>query len=75
MYDTFSWVTYTTPELATFGLSEENLFKEGIAYEKLATTFEDDDRAITSEATNGKSEVYIDLHSKVTRKLYGGVLG
>lgn len=64
-YDTFSWVTYTTPELVTFGLSEDQLLKCGISFEKAITSFEDDDRAITSDTRNGKSEIYIDLKSKV----------
>lgn len=70
-YDTFSWVTYTTPELATFGCSEEVLSKRGIVYEKLETSFTDDDRAITGESTYGKSEVYVDVHSK---NILGGTM-
>jgi pyruvate/2-oxoglutarate dehydrogenase complex dihydrolipoamide dehydrogenase (E3) component len=70
-YDTFSWVTYTTPELATFGLSEEALQKSNVQYEKCETTFIDDDRAITSNGTYGKSEVYIDVRSK---KILGGTM-
>ena len=70
-YDVFSWVTYTTPELATFGLSEGELTKRGIIYEKLETFFVEDDRAITSETTEGKSEVYIDSRSKV---ILGGTM-
>lgn len=70
-YDTFSWVTYTTPELATFGCSEEILTKRGIRYEKLETVFTDDDRAITCDATYGKSEIYIDMVSKV---ILGGTM-
>ncbi len=70
-YDTFSWVTYTTPELATFGLSEDALSTKGIVYEKLQTSFIDDDRAITSEGVYGKSEVYIDSLSK---KILGGTM-
>jgi len=70
-YDTFSWVTYTTPELATFGVSEEDLIKRGVVYEKLSMTFQEDDRAITSENTDGKSEVYIDSRSKI---ILGGTM-
>lgn len=70
-YDTFSWVTYTTPELATFGISEEVLIKRGVRYEKLETVFTDDDRSITSGVTYGKSEVYVDTQSKV---ILGGTM-
>jgi len=66
-YDAFSWVTYTTPELATFGLSEEELTKRGVVYEKLSMSFHDDDRAITSGVTDGKSEVYVDSQSQAIR--------
>lgn len=70
-YDAFSWVTYTTPELATFGLSEETLQKSNVQYEKYETTFTDDDRAITSNGTYGKSEVYIDIR---TNRILGGTM-
>jgi pyruvate/2-oxoglutarate dehydrogenase complex dihydrolipoamide dehydrogenase (E3) component len=70
-YDAFSWVTYTTPELATFGLSEDVLSAKGALYEKLQTSFTSDDRAITSEGVYGKSEVYIDVRSK---KILGGTM-
>lgn len=70
-YDTFSWVTYTTPELAAFGLSEEVLTKRGIRYKKLETSFTDDDRSITSGVTYGKSEVYVDSTSKI---ILGGTM-
>jgi len=70
-YDAFSWVTYTTPELATFGRPEEALQKGGVVFEKYETTFEDDDRAITSNGTYGKSEVYIDVR---TKRILGGTM-
>lgn len=70
-YDTFSWVTYTTPELATFGLSEALLIEKDISYEKVTTTFIDDDRAITEGATNGLSEIYIDTK---TKRILGGTM-
>jgi pyruvate/2-oxoglutarate dehydrogenase complex dihydrolipoamide dehydrogenase (E3) component len=70
-YDAFSWVTYTTPELATFGQSEDTLRATGKVYEKLETTFMDDDRAITSGTEYGKSEVYVDARSK---KILGGTM-
>ncbi len=70
-YDTFSWVTYSTPELATFGQSEALLLKKGIQFEKVTTTHTDDDRAITEGSTNGLSEVYIDTK---TKRILGGTM-
>jgi len=58
-YDHFSWVTFTEPEVATFGLSEKQLKQRNISYEKLALDFTDDDRAITSDYQSGKLLLYI----------------
>ena len=44
--DSFGWVTYTTPEVATFGLAPLELVKRGIAFETVSSTREEDDRAI-----------------------------
>ncbi len=54
-----SWVMYTDPEIATFGLSEEDLKKEGKKYEVLETHFTHDDRAITQDNTRGFARVYV----------------
>ena len=54
-----SWVMYTDPEIATFGLSEEDLKKEGVRYEVLETHFTHDDRAITQDNTQGFARVYV----------------
>lgn len=58
-YDYFSWVTFTEPEVATFGLNENQLKERNIKYEKLALDFTDDDRAITSDYQSGKLLLYI----------------
>lgn len=57
---TLAWVTYTTPEVATFGKSETDLQKEGITYEAFTSSFEDEDRAITDEARTGFVRVFLD---------------
>jgi pyruvate/2-oxoglutarate dehydrogenase complex dihydrolipoamide dehydrogenase (E3) component len=64
-YDNLSWVTYTAPEIATFGLSEATLKKRNINYEKLELNFEEDDRAITDDTTYGKTILYIDKSEKI----------
>lgn len=58
-YDNFSWVTYTTPEIATFGLSENELKKRNISYQILSSSFANDDRAITDNNAEGFGEIYI----------------
>ena len=46
-FDHFAWVTFSDPEVATFGLSEDELRKKGKGFNVLRKTFVDDDRAIT----------------------------
>ena len=65
--DSMSWTTYTTPEVATFGLGEAELTKRGVAHIVLASDFSEDDRAITDEYQYGKSKLFI------TKK--GNILG
>ncbi|MEE8400733.1 MAG: FAD-dependent oxidoreductase, partial [Candidatus Hydrothermarchaeaceae archaeon] len=58
-YDKFSWVTYTDPEIATFGLTESELKKRNIRYDRLALDFSEDDRAIVDDYTSAKSILYV----------------
>lgn len=44
--DHLSWVTFTDPELASFGLNEKQLIERNISYKKLEQNFEEDDRAV-----------------------------
>lgn len=48
-YDHFSWVTFTDPEVATFGFSEEALKKHGKEYERIEYDFSHDDRAVIED--------------------------
>lgn len=50
----FSWVTFTDPEVATFGLSEKELQEKGLNYEKLDFEFGSDDRAVASDYEYGR---------------------
>ena len=45
--DHISWVTFTDPEVATFGLNERQLKERKIYYKRLDQDFKKDDRAIT----------------------------
>jgi pyruvate/2-oxoglutarate dehydrogenase complex dihydrolipoamide dehydrogenase (E3) component len=49
-YDHIGWVTFTDPEIATFGRSKAVLAKHHIHFEELVLSFADDDRAITEGA-------------------------
>lgn len=57
--DHMSWVTFTDPEVATFGLSEKILLKRNICFEKLVMNFDDDDRAIVDSYQYGKLVLYV----------------
>ncbi|MEO5673173.1 MAG: NAD(P)/FAD-dependent oxidoreductase [Chitinophagales bacterium] len=57
--DHMSWVTFTEPELATFGLSEKQLKKRKIEFVKLQQDFSGDDRAITDNYQYAKTILYL----------------
>lgn len=67
--DSFGWVTYTSPEIATFGLSAKNLKKRQIKYDEVSSSLIDDDRAIVDE-----SRGFIKLFVGSNGKLLGGTL-
>lgn len=51
--DKMAWVTYTSPEIATFGLSAKELTRRGTRFETIVQEFKDDDRAITQDSRDG----------------------
>ena len=54
-----SWVTFTQPEIATFGHSEEYLQKNNIEYWRQDQDFSKDDRAIVDEYTYSKITLFL----------------
>ena len=73
--DHMSWVTFTDPELATFGLSEKQLKKRKIDYIKLAQDFSGDDRAITDNHQYAKAILYLSKKTFFKKeKILGGSL-
>jgi pyruvate/2-oxoglutarate dehydrogenase complex dihydrolipoamide dehydrogenase (E3) component len=60
-----SWATYTTPEVATYGLSEVELKKRRIKYRVLKTDFSEDDRAITDDYQYGLTKMYLSDDGRV----------
>lgn len=69
-----SWVTFTDPEVATFGYSEAQLKEKKIPYEKLSMDFKEDDRAVVEEYQYGRLVLYIEKSSLLNwnPKLLGG---
>ena len=73
--DHMSWVTFTDPELATFGLNEKQLKEREIKYEKLEQDFSGDDRAITDNYQYSKIILYISTGSLFKKeKILGGTM-
>lgn len=71
-----SWVTFTQPEIATFGLSEAYMQKEGIEYWRQDQDFKKDDRAIVDEYSYAQVTLYL---TPITfwnkkRKIIGGTI-
>ncbi len=71
-----SWVTFTDPEVATFGYSEQQLKEKQISYEKLTLNFKEDDRAVVEAYQYGKLILYIQKSSLFNwnLKLLGGTM-
>ena len=69
-----SWVTFTDPEIATFGLTEEYLKENNISYWRQDQDFGRDDRAIVGEYTYGKIALFLTPKRfwKKGRRILGG---
>lgn len=52
-YSVIPWATFTSPEVARVGLSEDEAKAQGVAYEVIKYGLDDLDRAIADEATHG----------------------
>ncbi|MET3114199.1 pyruvate/2-oxoglutarate dehydrogenase complex dihydrolipoamide dehydrogenase (E3) component [Pedobacter sp. CG_S7] len=70
-----SWVTFTDPELAAFGLSEMQLKKKRINYRRLEKDFKEDDRAVVDDFRYGKLVLFVSKAGLLKRqKLLGGTM-
>jgi len=65
-----SWVTFTDPEIATFGLSSKELKEQGIDHETLVESFSDDDRAII----DGYRDSLLKINISKKGKILGGTM-
>ncbi len=71
-----SWVTFTEPEVASFGYTERELKEKGIDYWRQDQGFHDDDRAIVGEYQYGKITLFVSSKSlwKTKRTILGGCI-
>jgi pyruvate/2-oxoglutarate dehydrogenase complex dihydrolipoamide dehydrogenase (E3) component len=70
-----SWVTFTDPEIATFGLNEKQIKDRGIKYEKLEQDFSGDHRAITDNYQYGRVILFISKGSLIKKeRILGGTM-
>ena len=69
-----SWVTFTQPEIATFGRTEAYLKEHNIDHWRQDQSFHDDDRAIVDEYTYGKITLFLTPKTfwNKERKILGG---
>jgi pyruvate/2-oxoglutarate dehydrogenase complex dihydrolipoamide dehydrogenase (E3) component len=63
-----AWVTYTSPEIATWGVGHEAATARG--FETISADFVHDDRAIVDESVTGRVDIYVDAKGTV----YGGTM-
>jgi pyruvate/2-oxoglutarate dehydrogenase complex dihydrolipoamide dehydrogenase (E3) component len=70
-----SWVTFTDPEVATFGLSEKQLTDKRINFRRLEKDFKDDDRAVVDNYRYGKLVLLVSKGGFFRKqKLLGGTM-
>ena len=73
--DHMSWVTFTEPEIATFGLNEKQIKDRGIKYEKLEQDFTGDNRAVTDNYRYARTILYISKAGFLKKeKILGGTM-
>jgi len=66
-----SWVTFTEPQVAHFGLTQKQMDERGINYYHQDQSLEEDDRAIIQEYTYGHESLWL---TKSKKKLLAGSL-
>ncbi len=70
----FSWVTFTDPEVATFGLTPEQLEERGTDYETVEQSFAHDDRAVAADYRGGVLILYLSKSALGGSKVLGGTM-
>ncbi|MGH7238535.1 MAG: FAD-dependent oxidoreductase, partial [Candidatus Saccharimonadales bacterium] len=70
-----SWVTFTDPEVAAFGLNKMQLKQGKKSFVKLEFNFDEDDRAVVDDYTYGKLILYITKKSIIRKsRILGGTM-
>lgn len=72
--DKFSWVTFTDPEIASFGMTPRRLKEKGIDYETRELPLEADDRAVAADYRKGHLIVYLSKGWWGGGKVLGGCM-
>lgn len=67
-WNDLSWVTFTDPQVAHFGSTEEKLLEQGIRYQRQDQDFGHDDRAIVEEYTYGRMSLWFDDRNSIGSK-------
>jgi pyruvate/2-oxoglutarate dehydrogenase complex dihydrolipoamide dehydrogenase (E3) component len=68
-----SWVTFTDPEIATFGLQELFLKRNNYSYERIEMDFGNDDRAVIDDNRYGKLILFLSKGNLIKKtKILGG---
>ncbi|MBD3300601.1 MAG: NAD(P)/FAD-dependent oxidoreductase, partial [Candidatus Moranbacteria bacterium] len=69
-YSDFAWVTFSYPQIATFGLTERELKDKGQFFEILQDDFSQADRAIVDDYPESFIKLFVDKR----KKLLGGTI-
>jgi pyruvate/2-oxoglutarate dehydrogenase complex dihydrolipoamide dehydrogenase (E3) component len=70
-----SWVTFTDPQVGTFGLSEKRLKEQHVNYRRLEKDFTDDDRAVVDNYQYGKLILFVSEKSLFKKQvILGGTM-
>jgi pyruvate/2-oxoglutarate dehydrogenase complex dihydrolipoamide dehydrogenase (E3) component len=70
--DNFAWVTFTEPQVSTFGQSQKQLDEQDVQYNVLKKELGDTDRMITDDYQLGLLKVFLDKKGRV---LGGSMVG
>jgi len=63
-----SWVTFTDPQVAHFGLTEKQIWDQGLSHYRQDQNFEHDDRAILQDYTYGHLSIWFDGNKNIGKK-------
>lgn len=73
--ENFTWVTFTDPEIASFGWTEADLKERGIEYEVEQVSLAEDDRAIAADYADGHLTLFLTKGSFLKGpKILGGCM-